>query len=359
MLWSVAQGAAQSAQGMVLSQDCQNVIGLAQSLKMGAGQLQTLRDRNCCGVVGVVCQGGRVDVIDWQAMGLNGTVSSHVAKLPITQLWLQANNIVGEIKELPRSIQYMSLENNQLSGKIPDLPNFYEAYLSNNMFSGKVPKLPSTAMYFYAGNNRLSGAVPDLPARMQYLDLQTNGLTGGLPVLPAGMVDVILANNDLKGKLPAKLPSTLQTLNLGTNAFFGSLPPMPEGMLELNLYNNDFTGPIAPLPKSLRVLNVYNCDFDGELVVERPVSLVANINHFTRITVKDQGQMVECDVSNNPVWRDSLGYLEGNCRLYGTKKPRPAALMKREVVQAESVMMNGAEAMLVAMMLSLVALGLF
>jgi Leucine-rich repeat (LRR) protein len=358
MLWSLSQVSA-------LSADCQNVIGLAQSMKMTNAQLTTLKTANCCNVLGISCIGEKVTGLDWEALNLNGTVSTHLSKLTsLTELWIQNNNLVGSIPAFPRSIQYMSVENNHFTGKIPEFPNFYEAYLDNNEFSGKLPELPATAMYFYAGNNRLTGEIPKLPSNLQYLDVQSNSLSGGIPNMPPKMVDLILSNNNLKGKLPA-LPNTLATLNLASNAFFGEIPALPSTLLEMNLYNNDFTGSVPKLPTGIRVLNLYNNDLEGSLTIHQPVIFVANVNHFSSITVEDQGLMVECDISNNPIWVDTLASLEGNCRLYGTKKPRPANLGKRSIDEedisiekrqvANTMQMNDAQMLIMCILLGLIS----
>ena len=326
MLWSLANAIA-------VSQDCSNVINLAQSMKMSTTNINTLKTANCCKVVGVTCTpAGIAEEIHWESMGLTGTISNHFSKLSVTGFFAQNNELRGNLPAFPKTLQYVALENNKLSGKIPAFPNIYEGYFGNNQFQGKLAEFPSTLMYFAAQNNLLAGPIPKLPARMLELDLQSNQFTGGIPNLPDNLVSLTLANNELKGKLPASLPSTLENLNLNSNAFFGQLPTVfPKSLLELNLYNNDFTGNMTELPEGLRVLNIYNNDLKGSLIVNKPVQLIANINHFTEIVVKDQSQMVVCDLSNNPVWRSTLAPLEGNCRLYGTKKDRTDGLVKRSI----------------------------
>jgi hypothetical protein len=329
MLWSLIQATKVNP----LSADCQNVIALGESVKLTAAQIAELKAAQCCGVLGVTCVDSRADIIDWDALNLNGTIGNHLSKLTITQLWMQNNNLRGSISSFPSTIQYMSLENNEFTGRLPALPNFYEAYLGNNQFSGKLPDFPNTAMYFYIANNRISGQIPALPIRLQYLDLQSNNLHGGLPVLPSIMVDLVLSNNQLKGTLDS-LPSTLQTLNLASNAFFGELPALPTGLITLNLYNNDFCGEVGTVPSGIRIVNLYNNLFVGDLTVQQPVQLVANINGLTSVNVVDQGLMTVCDVSNNPIWRETLAPLNGNCAIYGTKVRRSPLLAKRDVADS-------------------------
>jgi len=352
MLWSLLQ-----AKTVVnpLSADCQNVIALGQSVKLTAAQIAELKAAQCCGVLGVTCVDSKAAIIDWDALNLNGTVGNHLSKLTISQLWLQNNNLRGSITSFPSTIQYFSLENNEFTGRLPALPNFYEAYLGNNQFSGKLPDLPNTAMYFYIANNRISGQIPDLPVHLQYLDIQSNNLHGGLPVLPSNMVDLILSNNQLKGTLDS-LPSTLQTLNLASNAFHGELPALPTGLITLNVYNNDFCGEVGTVPSGIRILNLYNNLFVGDLTVQKPVQLIANINGFTSVTVADQGQMTVCDVSNNPIWRETLAPLEGNCALYGTKKRRDPFLVKRSVEDKVASANNGIYGVVMGMFATIAAL---
>jgi len=64
----------------------------------------------------------------------------------LVELRLDGNSFSGQIPDFSacRNLQYIHLENNQLTGELPpslgDLPNLKELYVQNNKLSGQVPK---------------------------------------------------------------------------------------------------------------------------------------------------------------------------------------------------------------------------
>ncbi|KAL0908711.1 hypothetical protein M5K25_023217 [Dendrobium thyrsiflorum] len=99
-----------------------------------------------CGAewLGVTCNGeGNITVINFQNMGLNGTISPDFAKLPALQkLLLSNNNLIGTI---PTS----------LTG----LANLSELDVSNNSISGKVPNFPDHVLLKTQGNPKIGSNV--------------------------------------------------------------------------------------------------------------------------------------------------------------------------------------------------------
>jgi hypothetical protein len=366
MLWSLVQSTTIKTPAPVLSADCQNVVGLATSMKMTAAQISTLKTANCCSVLGVYCYiGNQTSSIDWQGLNLNGTVSGHLSNLTaITSFHADNNNLKGSLPALPRTLKSLSLNHNQFTGAIPHLPEaIEEVYLADNHFSGKLPALTENLWYFYASNNKISGNVTSFPQNLACFDVQSNHMSGHIPDLPSQMTDLVLQNNKFSGKLPV-LPTSLVQLNLATNKMSGPLPSsLPSNLAVFNVYDNSFSGPVPSLPAGIQIVNIYNNQLTGQLTVQRPVQLVANVNQLTGVTVNDLSRMAVCDISNNPIWKNTLdSNLLGNCWAYGLKSPRPVGLGKRSIDDADVLLekrtdpqVANAEMLFMTILLSIIA----
>ncbi|XP_050227916.1 receptor protein kinase TMK1 [Mercurialis annua] len=90
----------------------------------------------CADWVGITCNEGNITVVNFQKMGLNGTISPEFASL--------------------KSLQRLILDNNNLTGTIPQelttLIALKQLDVSNNQISGKIPVFRSTVMVNTNGN---------------------------------------------------------------------------------------------------------------------------------------------------------------------------------------------------------------
>jgi hypothetical protein len=384
MLWSLVQASTnttiKATTPVVTLTDCDKVLGLAKSVKMTPAQILQLQTAKCCGVLGVTCVGSRVDTIDWEGLNLNGTLitaglvkvdcdhdgdddnsskdnpSSYLSQLSLTNFNIMNNNLVGHIPKLPATLKYVDFDHNAFNGPIPTLPAaLLEGYFDNNHLKGSISSFPSQLINFFAVNNQLTGELPKFPSTLEIIDVQSNKLHGELPKLPAGLVELSLENNKFKGTLPATLPAGLAQLNLGTNSFSGVMPALPSGLDVLNVYNNKFSGNMPALPDNIRYINVYNNDFGGALIVNRPVQLIANVNKFTSVQIKDMSRLAACEISNNPIWKSTLTPAVADaCHPYGLMSERPVALGKRSFEEIEKREVTG-ETSVMGKMLSMVA----
>ena len=130
---------------------------------------------------------------------------------------------------------YLYLNNNQLTGNIPDLSGLtalYHLRLSHNQLTGEVPdSLGGTSVrYLYLNNNQLTGQIPDLSnLYLLDLDLSTNQLTGEIPATLAQIIDLevlLLDDNQLTGEIPAVLGNLnlLTRTRFANNALTGCVP---------------------------------------------------------------------------------------------------------------------------------------
>ena len=133
------------------------------------------------------------------------------------------------------SVAYLYLNNNQLTGNIPDLSGLtalYHLRLSHNQLTGEVPdSLGGTSVrYLHLNNNQLTGQIPDLSnLYLLDLDLSTNQLTGEIPATLAQIIDLevlLLDDNQLTGEIPAVLGNLnlLTRTRFANNALTGCVP---------------------------------------------------------------------------------------------------------------------------------------
>ncbi|KAK9277546.1 hypothetical protein L1049_007091 [Liquidambar formosana] len=102
----------------------------------------------CSSWFGITCAGVNITVVNFQKMGLTGTISPNFSSLP--------------------SLQRLILSNNNLMGTIPNelttLPNLKELDVSNNQLSGKVPSFKSNVNVLTDGNPNIGKNVTPPPS---------------------------------------------------------------------------------------------------------------------------------------------------------------------------------------------------
>ncbi|XP_057721039.1 receptor protein kinase TMK1 [Arachis stenosperma] len=101
----------------------------------------------CSDWIGITCSNGNISVINFQKMGLNGTISPDFASLKSLQrLVLADNNLTGPIPEelaaLPVLTQ-LNVANNQLYGNVPKFKSSVAVTISGNKDIGKDKPSPS------------------------------------------------------------------------------------------------------------------------------------------------------------------------------------------------------------------------
>ncbi|ESW32461.1 hypothetical protein PHAVU_002G324600 [Phaseolus vulgaris] len=101
---------------------------------------------------GIVCSGGNVSVINFQNMGLSGTICPCFASLTsVTKIFLANNDITGTVPN-----------------ELASLPNLQELDVSNNHLYGKVPSFPKDVVFRYEGN-------PDIGKKVQQTQTSSKG----------------------------------------------------------------------------------------------------------------------------------------------------------------------------------------
>ena len=167
----------------------------------------------------------------------------------LVSLVMRNNKLTGSIPDElnDMNLYYLDLRGNLLTGSIPDLrtmstfPSGVLVLLSHNQLTGTLTtdqgesKFPDSLSYLWLNNNQLTGHIPDLSSMtsLLYLYLNNNQLTGTL-------------TTD-QGEL--KFPNGVRYLHLNDNALTGAIPDFSgmTSLLSLHLHNNNFTGSIQTL----------------------------------------------------------------------------------------------------------------
>jgi len=166
---------------------------------------------------GITCYNGHVWKIELSINKLNGTVPETLNHLTNLQhLYLDNNALSGSIPDLSSltTLTYLYLSHNHLSGPIPDLSGLTSLswlLLDNNALSGSISAIRDLTHVFVLNlsHNQLSGQITDLSKTVvQFLDLSHNQLSGPIPDLRGPMLSLDLSYNQLSGSVP---PSITQT----------------------------------------------------------------------------------------------------------------------------------------------------
>ncbi len=172
----------------------------------------------------------------------------------IESLFLQDNGLKGTLSNLNLpNLTYLSLNDNQLSGTIPDfsnLPNLTNLSLGYNQLSGNIPNfsnLPNLT-YLSLQSNQLNGTIPNFTnlLNLTSLNLQANQLSGMIPNftdLP-NLTILNLSFNQLSGAISNFSNSpNLAYLYLRSNELSGTIPNLSNlpNLAYVFLSNNSLT----------------------------------------------------------------------------------------------------------------------
>ncbi|XP_037450535.1 receptor-like protein EIX2 [Triticum dicoccoides] len=168
---------------------------------------------------------------------------------------------------------FLNFSHNQISGSLPknmESMSVNYLYLDRNQITGEIPPLPENLTCFSISNNSLSGRITRSICKTQKLkclDLRINQLEGEFPqcIKMGNIRSLILSNNMFSGKFPSFLQSTnIKFLDLSRNKFSGRLPEWIGDLMALEyigLSYNMFSGSI---PSSIINLGeMFNFDVAG------------------------------------------------------------------------------------------------
>eukprot|EP00253_Pinus_taeda_P027389 PITA_27389 len=220
---------------------------------------------------------GKLTQLKLFSLGYNQLVSGSTTSLPILtaltncstleKIYLFSNNFKGRIPfsigHLSTKLDYINLEENELTGEIPpqigNLTSLTQLLLDSNNFTGPIPFALNTLQNLQVLNmssNYLQGNIPFNIGKLKslgYLDLSQNNFDGRIPESIANLQQLrylYLFYNQLSGNIPRNLGKcvNLLDLDLSYNRLTGKIPPEVAGLgnlaLSFNLSNNLFHGPV-------------------------------------------------------------------------------------------------------------------
>ncbi|KAJ4745024.1 Leucine-rich receptor-like protein kinase family protein [Rhynchospora pubera] len=184
----------------------------------------------------------KLEEIELESIGLGG-------KLPAS-VW-----------SAPRSLTRISLDNNLISGQIPqdigDLYNLNFLNLSSNQLDGPIPTSIghlNRIEQLILSENFLVGSIPTEITNLSHvglLDLSRNLLSGAIPAGIGNLSHIgfiFFHHNQLSGKIPVSLENclSLNKLDLSYNQLSGMIPEEIAGIVKwfFNLSNNRLQGPL-------------------------------------------------------------------------------------------------------------------
>ncbi|KAL3145840.1 hypothetical protein ABBQ38_015212 [Trebouxia sp. C0009 RCD-2024] len=240
---------------------------------------------------------------DASGNGFHGQIPSSWANLSLSWLALDQNQLSGPLPDWDNAdFDFLSISNNKLTGTLSagwppmkllslvgnkltgTLPDAWEDWtelaleyldLGDNMLSGSLPMAWSNMLnlkYISLAQNLFSGSVPSTwiaSTAVQYVNFGSNNLSSSIPKLAAGLQLLDMSSNGLSELSYKLLPRSLKVLRLGNNKLAGSFPDvslLPANLTILDLSYNLLMGslPVA-MPSKLAVINITHNNMNGTL----------------------------------------------------------------------------------------------
>ena len=192
---------------------------------------------------GINVWNGHVNYINLNNNNLSGELPDNLEKLTALQyLQLGGNSLTGNIPESIgdlTSLVSLNLSSNNLNGNIPEnignLTSLVSLDLGVNNITGSIPESIGnlTALNtLYLSNCKVSGNIPESIGNLTaltYLELSSNNLSGNIPESIGNLTaltSLSLGFNELAGSIPESIGNltSLTVLTIGTNDLTGNLP---------------------------------------------------------------------------------------------------------------------------------------
>ena len=212
---------------------------------------------------------------------MSGTISEFFTSLrKLRDLWMPYNQFTGSIPESLfeqlSSLNYISLYGNHLTGTIGELTSMpEELQLNDNLLTGSIPDslLATSLKYFGAFSNLLSGTISSKVGQLTDLitfEVDNNNLVGFLPT-QMGLMENIewlhVNNNNLAGEIPSELGllGRVDQLRLSHNMLAGTIPVELSSIspAEFSVEFNNISGGLDMFCNKTALLTAIGADCGG------------------------------------------------------------------------------------------------
>jgi len=157
----------------VVGQSCSPLVNVLLSIVQPFGYplnfAQSWQGNDPCANrwTGIICSGGNISVINFQNMGLSGTICPCFAGITsLTKLFLANNNLTGTIPE-----------------ELATLPHLEELDVSNNHIYGKVPSFREGVELKYEGNPDIGKNEQTIPSNVGKANKNNTPMIIGITIL--------------------------------------------------------------------------------------------------------------------------------------------------------------------------------
>jgi autotransporter-associated beta strand protein len=338
---------------------------------------------NSTGGSGWVNQSGWLDgdATSWYGVSVGGVTydANGDVLIPgnVQFLSLEDNQLTGTIPTTLGNLinlEGLGLDHNQLSGTIPttlgNLTNLQYIELNDNQLTGSIPTslgnlFQLTGIYLY--DNQLTGNIPISLGNLSQLSLlmlSANQLSGTIPSTLSNLVNLswlLLDDNQLSGAIPSNLGNltNLELLVLGRNQLSGTIPSTLSNLVNLSwlvLDDNQLSGAIPSNLGNLANLELLNLG-DNQLSGTIPFSLASLINLQT--IVLDDNQLTGTIPSNfDNLYQLTEMYLSGN-QLSGSIPSNLGNLANLEILNLGDNQLSGTIPFSLAGLINLQSIELF
>ncbi|KAJ1254293.1 hypothetical protein BS78_K092000 [Paspalum vaginatum] len=206
---------------------------------------------------------------------LTGGLPAAMETMSLEQLYLNSNQLTGQIPPLPPNLSFLDISMNSLSGPLPSnlgAPNLESLSLSSNRLTGRIPTSICECVGLKAldlANNSFEGEPPPCLGKLQRittLQLSKNSLSGEFPSFlqnykELGFLDI--ASNKFSGRLPLWIENMVELgfLRLSHNMFSGNIPTNMENLQCLSFLDVADNSMSGPIPRNLLNLQGMSCGY--------------------------------------------------------------------------------------------------
>ncbi|XP_018673490.2 receptor-like protein EIX1 [Musa acuminata AAA Group] len=253
----------------------------------------------------------------------------------LKELYLQYNgikgNFFGMIMNVSRSLKYLDLSGNSLSGDIGQISRSLGSLeylaLDDNKFNGDILEIvknaPSSLQYLSLRFNHITGEIPQNVknlTNLEYLDLSYTNITGDILMAFCDLFNLkslILGGNNISKQIPKIIENltNLEYLDLSYNNIIGAIPMAIGDLINLEsliLWGNKISGQIPEAIGNLRNiqwLDLSDNFFSGQIPetfnrLYNLQSLDVSYNHLTKLvfgTLNKLCNLSSIDLSFNPI----------------------------------------------------------